>query len=118
MKFDIILFYFLGALITSSVIVTWFGTTLAVHISKKLRLLNSDLDIYTWEEWSDYMLIRYPFFGELLSCPLCLGFWVSLVVATILSAINPVVGYWFIAASGFSWPLISYLAFRISLKSD
>ena len=118
MNFDIIIFYFLGALITSSLIVTWFGTTLAVHMSKTIRILDKDSDIFTWEEWSDYMLERHPFFGDLLSCPLCLGFWFSVIVATILSYLNPEVGYWFIAASGFSWPLISYLAFRISLKSD
>ena len=118
MNFSVVLFYILGSLITSSIIVIWFGTTIAVHLSKFLRILDKDSDVFTWEEWSDYMLVKHPFFGELLSCPLCIGFWVGIVVATAISFINPEIGYWFIAASGLSWPIISYLAFRISLKSD
>ena len=117
-ELPIILYYILGALITSSFLVIWFGTTIAVHLSKFFRVLGKDSDVFTWEEWSDHMLLKYPIFGELVSCPLCLGFWVGVVTATTMSLINANVGYWFIVASSLSWPVISYLAFRISLKSD
>jgi hypothetical protein len=116
MTVDHIGFYVLGAAITSSLLVIWFSTTLAVHICKTLRI--TDSEIFTWDEWADDLLIKHPFFGELFSCPLCLSFWIAIVVATVITYINSALGYWFIPASAFSWPLFSYLAYRLCLKSD
>ena len=39
-ELPIILYYILGALITSSFLVIWFGTTIAVHLSKFFRVLD------------------------------------------------------------------------------
>ena len=44
-ELPIILYYILGALITSSFLVIWFGTTIAVHLSKFFRVLGKDSDV-------------------------------------------------------------------------
>ena len=48
-----ILAYIVGGLIVSNAIVIWFGTTLAVHIFKFLKIIKEEDDVYSWQEWSD-----------------------------------------------------------------
>ena len=112
---DLILLYFAGAGITSGFLVIWFETTIVVHISKLLRI--SQNDIFTFDEWSDDLLIRSPFFGELLSCPLCLGFWVSLFVSVCTQQVNEF-SYWFIPICIFSWPVFIFSIFKADVKGD
>jgi hypothetical protein len=112
-----IFFYVLGCLIGTTVIVAWFHTTFPVHIWKTAvkvtPWLDSEVteDIYTWEDWSNHMLVKHPFFGELLSCPICLSFWVSGAVASILTLINGLDGL-FILSCIFSWPVIIYTSYK------
>jgi hypothetical protein len=112
---DLLIFYVLGILIVSSFLTIWFETTIVVHISKLLRI--SKDDIFTFDEWSDDLLARAPFFGELFSCPLCLGFWVSVVTASCIQTINDLT-LWFIPACSLSWSVIVFLFFKVVTKRD
>ena len=113
MTLDTIGLYTLGALISSSWIMMWFETTLAVHIFKFLRI--SKDDIWTYDDWADDLLVRFEFFGELLTCPLCFGFWTSAAVSTAIVLINGL-SWWFVLASSFSWPIIIFVFYQILTK--
>jgi len=112
---ELIIFYVLGVLISSSIILIWFESTIVVHISKFLRI--SKDDIYTFDEWSDDILIRFPFFGELFSCPICLSFWVCVGVAICIRFVNEF-SWWFVVASVPSWPILVFLFFKTATKRD
>jgi len=107
--------YVLGLFMASSSILIWFETTIAVHIFKTLKI--SKDDIFTFDEWSDDMLIRFPFFGELLSCPLCLSVWVSIFVSTCIAQINEL-SLWFIPSCAASWPILIFIFFKACIKRD
>ena len=126
MQADIFINYFLGLSIASSCIIAWFFTTFPVHIwkifftfRKNKKIRNGEVpeeeEIFTWEEWSDRMLIKSPFFGELLSCPICLSFWTSLSVAGVLVLINDITP-WFMLACMFSWPSLIYFMYKTLAK--
>ena len=71
---ELILPYVLGALISSSWICTWFISDLPVHLSHGLGLIKKKDEVFTWDDWSDWLSSKNEFFGALLSCPLCFGF--------------------------------------------
>ena len=112
---EYVILYILGVLGSSSIILIWFETTIAVHIFKALRI--SKDDIFTFDEWSDDMLLRFPFFGELLSCPLCLSFWTSIFVSTCIVKINEI-SLWFLPACAVSWPILIFMFFKACTKRD
>lgn len=112
---NLLIFYTLGLLIVASFLLIWFETTIVVHIFKFLRI--SKDDIFTFDDWSDDMLARFPFFGELFSCPLCLGFWVSLITASCIQFVNKLT-LWFIPSCTFSWSILVFLFFRAAIKRD
>ena len=112
---EYLLHYLYGVGITSGFLVIWFETTIVVHISKLLKI--SKDDIFTFDDWSDDLLVRSPFFGELLSCPLCLGFWASLFVSICIQQVNEL-SYWFIPICIFSWPVFIFSIFKADVKGD
>lgn len=111
----LITLFILGVLISSSCIVIWFETNLAADVFKTLKISNSN--IYTFDEWSNDMIARFPFFGELLSCPLCLSVWTSCTVSAILTLVNEL-SWWFVPACTFSWPIIIFMFYTILTESD
>ena len=104
---NLTLIYALGALIVSGMTTLWFFSNLPIHIFKILRLIKTDDEVYTWDEWQMWTCARSSFFGELLSCPLCLGFWLSLAVSEFLTYMQTLTP-WFIPASVLSWPVFIY----------
>ena len=104
---ELILPYVLGALISSSWICTWFISDLPVHLSHGLGLIKKKDEVFTWDDWSDWLSSKNEFFGALLSCPLCFGFWTSVFVSSVITYLNDLTLY-FILSSAFSWPLFIY----------
>ena len=102
---DTIFLYILGALINSWFICTWFFTSLPLHLFKPF--IPKELEIYSWEDWSNWLMYKNTFIAELLGCPLCLGFWSSLCVGTLIAWVNDL-SLGFIFAGWFSWPVLSF----------
>jgi hypothetical protein len=114
---EYIIFYTLGALISSSWICTWFFSNLPVHLFTWCGLLKKKDEVFTWEEWSEWFYNKNHFFGEMTSCPLCFGFWVSVAVASLITYLNNF-PYLFIAAAAFSWPLFIYIFYTLLNKDE
>lgn len=98
----------MGALISSGIIILWNFSYISVHL---LSRFYKDRDIDGIEELADAIAEKHPTLSELLFCPLCLGFWVSIGAATAITLLNEL-SYWFIPCSGFSWPLFIFLFYK------
>ena len=109
-----IIYYILGALMACGTLTIWFNTHLPLHIFKATFLLKKEDEVFTWEDWQLWLEDKSSFFGELLSCPLCSGFWVSVIISSTLAIMNEL-SLFFIPASALSWPvfiLFTYKFFR------
>ena len=106
---DNLFLYILGALVNSWFICTWFFTSLPLHLFKPF--IDKDLEIYSWEDWNNWLMLKNDFIAELLGCPLCLGFWSSLAIASLIVNINGL-DYKFILAGWFTWPLIAFILYK------
>ncbi len=98
---DLVILYIFGALISTGIMVIWNYTFIRVHIFGGLLGVKKDSTI---EEFDDAVDEFNPKLAELISCPLCLGFWVSFFVASILYVVNQfhpglIIGF------ALSWPL-------------
>jgi hypothetical protein len=106
---DLIIYYIFGALTSAGIITIWNFSSISIHL---LSWLYKDQEIETIDEMADAISDKHPNISELLYCPTCLGFWVSIITATTITLINDL-SYWFIASS-ISWAvpiLISYYHF-------
>jgi len=102
---DLVILYIFGALISTGIMVIWNYTFIRIHL---FGWIFKDKDIVTIEEFDDEVEERSPKLAELISCPLCLGFWVSVLVATTITLINQI-HTGFIVGSAFSWPTLILL---------
>jgi hypothetical protein len=109
---DLILLYFLGALIVSNLIVIWNLTNLPIHFYDIKNFLNKDKEeIYTREDWDTHVALNGGILGELIMCPLCLATHLSWIVGLIIYLItkcDPLI----ILSGAFSWPLFSYFSLK------
>ena len=110
---ELIILYILGALINCWFICTWFFTSLPLHLFKPF--IKKDAEVYSWEEWNAWLIFKNAFFGELLGCPLCLGFWFALATGGVITGLNGITPL-FIFACGFSHPFISFAAYKFFEK--
>ena len=104
---DLIVAYFLGAALTSGLMTLWFFSNLPIHLFKLMRVVKEEDDVYTWDDFQITISTKSSFWGELLSCPLCLGFWVSLAVAACIQQLCSF-SIMFVPIGAFSWSTFIY----------
>jgi hypothetical protein len=114
---ELIFYYILGCLISCSWITTWFNTLIGLHFCQILRLVKKDDELFTWDDWQLWLEEKSAFFGELLSCPLCFGFWVSIFVSSVITYINEL-NYYFILSAAFSWPLFIFISYKFLSQDE
>ena len=77
-------YYILNFLITNSLLILWFFSPLSNSIGK---IFLKREDIYVLDNLIDLISLKSSFFATLLSCWICMSFWISLIVGIILMAI-------------------------------
>lgn len=103
---NLIILYLFGALISTGILVIWNYTFIRLHLFKRF-LRNKEVE--TIEEFDDAVANEIsPNLSELISCPLCLGFWTSLLVSLMIYWLNNL-SIGFVVGSSFSWPLFILL---------
>ena len=103
-----VLYYITGLLTASGIIIIWNFSTISIHF---LSWMYKDRKIITVEDLGDAIAEKHPNIAELLYCPLCLGFWVSMALASAFWYLNDL-SPWFIPICGFSWPLFIFLFYK------
>lgn len=95
-----ILSFLLTALITASLVIAWFESSLPVHvfalacklgIGKNNTAAWETFDEFTMSDWQVWLAVHWSytwaqmFFGTLITCPICLSFhisaWTSLTIS-------------------------------------
>jgi len=106
------IFYILGAIIVSNLIVVWNLTELPVHFYDIFNFFNKKKEkLYTRDEWEEHVSLNCGIMGELVMCPLCLATHLSWLVALaiyLISGTSP----WIILYGTLSWPLFSYVFYK------
>ena len=106
-----IIYYILGALMACGTLTIWFNTHLPLHLFKAILMLKEKDEVFTWEDWQLWMEDKNAFFGELLGCPLCSGFWVSATISSVLTLVHGF-SLLFIPACALSWPVFIFLTYK------
>lgn len=105
---ELIIYYILGALISSCIIIIWNFSGISIHLFSRFY---KDQEIITVIDMGDAIAEKHPTLSEFLYCPLCLGFWVSAGVAALFYYFNSL-NLLFIPCCAFSWPLIIFIFFK------
>ena len=108
---EYIIYYILGSLICCGWITIWFNTLIGLHLFQFFGFVKKEDELFTWEDWELWLEGKSSFFGELLTCPLCFGFWVSVFVSSVITYMNDF-SYSFIISCGFSWPLFIFISYK------
>lgn len=110
---ELIFYYLIGSLVVCGVQTFWFCSDLPIHLCKLLRLIHEDDDVYTWEEWQIWAVSRSNFFGSLLSCTVCMSFWVSLAAALTQHLYLTIGNPWYVVIAVTGWPVIAYTFYKL-----
>jgi hypothetical protein len=100
--------YFWGLLISLNWMASWEYTTLKVKFLKLWLLLSREkAEVYTPQDFDNYVCLRWGLLGELLSCPICLSHWVGALTSTILCYFFEC-PFYLVILSFFTYPIIIY----------
>jgi hypothetical protein len=109
---ELILPYVVGFLVAQGLATIWFFSGFPIKLFSLLGLLKKTDEVYTIDEWEIWLMNKSDFFGELLTCPVCLSFWIGVIVSS-TTAYNLDLGYWFIIVSSLSWPFLMYSSYKV-----
>lgn len=139
---SIVIAYCIGLLATSSLLLAWTSSNLAIHVLhmlKRLHFLDSSRTLpdgtniwdglnefepptgYTWQDWvvmSYSNTTKEMYIAELLTCNICfsfhLSFWVSAVTSLILYWLIPCpYVFLLIPAATFTYPIIANILIKL-----
>jgi hypothetical protein len=104
-----IIYFILGLLVTNSLLILWFFSPLYTTLSK---IFLGKEDIYTFDQFIDFIAIKSYTLSTLLSCWICMSFWLSLIVGSffMLSFNLPL---WYPLLTYFTYPSILFLVKQI-----
>ena len=112
---DLILPYIVGFLVAQGLSTIWFFSGFPIKLFSVLGLLKKTDEVYTQDEWEVWIMDKSEFFGELLTCSVCLSFWLGLIVSAAISY-NLNLTYWYIVVSSLSWPFLMYSSYKLLNK--
>jgi len=98
-----IFFYLIGLLTVNSVLLLWFFSPLKITLGK--ILFKKDL---MPDQFDDIIFIKSKILGKLISCFICLSFWLSLVVGLVFTVLFSLPLWWPFLIF-FTYPSICYL---------
>ena len=113
MTLDFLKLYSWGLVITTNLLIVFYVSTLKIKIFETLcSLIKKKHEVFTLEDFDDYAFRNWGAFGEMLGCPLCFGFWLSLIVSIAIQQYFPLPLY-YVVFSALSWPSLSYGILRV-----
>lgn len=116
--------YITVVLATASIMMAWFSSALAVHLTRFLddigliRLPKGFIDILEdspdKDGWDTAMAAyAYPMVAELLACPVCLSFHISCWVSVVVLLANMSLGLGFVALCTATVPAVANIIYKL-----
>lgn len=86
MTLSFITYYIIVLLLTLGVTNTWFNSTIKIHLTRLIiqDKASYDAEVFTLDDYDEYLLMRYGKIGELLTCKICLSHWISLAITILV----------------------------------
>jgi len=106
---ETVYYYISGLLFCTGIITIWNFSSISMHA---LSWIYKDKFIVTIDDLFEAISEKHPNIAELLFCPMCLGFWVSLATSILIQQLNNT-SIWFIPVAAFSWPLFIFITYKI-----
>lgn len=97
--------YLSGLLVVNSLLILWFYSPIANSIGKIFLKRNN---IYVLDDLLDIIAIKSQFLSTLLSCWICLSFWLSLIVGFVFMFYFEL-PWWYPLLTYFTYPSILFL---------
>jgi hypothetical protein len=98
--------FIIGLLGVNSILLLWFFSPLKITLSK--FFFKADL---MPDEFDDKVFIINPLLGKLISCWICLSFWLSLIIGVFLMVILNLPVYWPLITF-FCYPCLCYIFYK------
>jgi hypothetical protein len=95
--------YFVGLLITNHLLLAWTHSNFPQHL---WNAIHKEASVFTKDDLT-IAALRYGAWGDLWTCPLCIGTWLGLFVAVVLFLCSSA-PFLFIPLGAFSWAGILY----------
>tara|TARA_B100001093_G_scaffold519468_1_gene608647 strand:+ start:16369 stop:16722 length:354 start_codon:yes stop_codon:yes gene_type:complete len=109
-------FYLWGLLVCINLIITFYSSSIKIKFFEILFfILKKEHQVITLEDFDDYVFKNWGAFGEMLTCCLCFGFWLSILISTAIQQYFNL-PFYYIIFSAFSWPSLSSIALRIYMR--
>lgn len=99
--------FFTGLLIVNSMLLLWFFSPLKITLSE-IFLKKTLMPL----EFDDYIYSKNKWLGKLLSCNICMSFWLSLAVGIFFMVFFYMPYYWPFLTF-FTYPSICYLYLKL-----
>lgn len=103
-----ILFFIMGGLLSSGIITIWNFSFISIHA---IGWIYKDENFDTIDDLALRISQKHPKLSELLFCPLCLGFWLSIFLSILITYLNDF-SLWYIPICAFSWPVFIFYFFK------
>lgn len=105
--------YVIGLFFVCGIIVIWNFSFISVHL---LSWIYKEKIIITVDDLAEAISENHPKISELIFCPLCLGFWLSVATSFLIYYVNNL-SLFFIPVCAFSWPTFTLLLYKHIEKS-
>jgi hypothetical protein len=102
--------FFLGIPVVCSLLLLWFISPLKLTLGKIFFKQN----FLSLEQFDDFLFIKAPILGKLLSCWICCSFWLSLAVG-LFSVVLLDQPLWYPILTFLTYPSLCYL-FKATIK--
>ena len=102
---ELIIYYILIWVIVCNLLSIWMDSALPLHLFARFFVPKDEVNTCSFKDLISGIDSKSPFFGDLLSCSLCLGTWNALIVATIMK-LHIDLSWFFVLACTFSIPYL------------
>jgi len=103
-----IIFFIVGGLMSSGIITIWNFSYISIHL---IGWIYKEEHFDEIDDLAFRISQKHPKLSELLFCPLCLGFWVSLTIAISITYIHSF-SYWYVPICAASWPILIFYFYK------
>lgn len=108
--------YVFGIFCVSNFLVIWKLTNISNHIYNFLIFFKKNGEkIFTPEDLEDHLILKCGWWGELLTCPLCLTTHLSWIVALLIALLFNL-SFLFVLSAMFSWPIFAFAIYSLLKK--
>lgn len=100
----IVFYYIAGFLVFAALLLGWFKSELPIFLCNKIFKKNFD----TYWQVTDFIATKNEFFGAILNCSICFGFYLSIGIGSMIALVGGFGVLYSILAIGWLLPVVFF----------